>query len=224
MINVIEEIQEWGGRGRRHTERQHAWINVCRSFLTLDRSVRCHSIDFLHRIHTHAFSTPTERRVRDVINRNRRRPSWLLSKFSFRAREISTRLRQQGHSISFIRLRSTSTMRSIFVPAAAAIVVNLLVLAVVFVQSEHAVDSYRWTRSLPSLPDQDALQWLSTRSVGHRWYKQPSPDQPSEEIARAFKRLQLVNENGIEQFDSHPFDGFPMEVLYEIARQRSKKG
>jgi hypothetical protein len=111
-----------------------------------------------------------------------------------------SRLRQQGHSISFIRLRSTSTMRSIFVPAA---IVHLLVLAVVFLRSEHAAaDSYRWTRSLPSLPDQDALQWLSTRSTAHRWYKQPSPDQPSEENARTLKRLQLVNENGIEQFHS----------------------
>lgn len=65
----------------------------------------------------------------------------------------------------------------------------------------------------------EALQWLSTRSIPSRWspYSRFTP-----ETDRTWKRLRLLNENEISSYSSQAFEGFPMEVLYEMVRQSNQ--
>lgn len=101
-------------------------------------------------------------------------------------------------------------MRSIFVIT--------ITVFLVFVQMKH-VHSYRSKAKIPSISDTEASQWLSTRYAPRRWSQQYLINQPLDEINQSLNQLQLINDNGIRQYDTQSFDGIPMEVLYELSRQ-----
>ena len=86
-------------------------------------------------------------------------------------------------------------------------------------------DAQRLARTAPFiLNEEDASQWLSTRDVPRRWFQFYANDQPSDEIERDYRRLQLLNDNDQQPTFSQAFDGFPLEVLHEISRQRLANG
>lgn len=88
---------------------------------------------------------------------------------------------------------------------------------VVFVQSEQAnpTSSHRSKGKFPSVTEEEATQWLSTRNVPHRWRHQHA-NQPSNEIDQTLKQLQSLNDNGVRQFDTQSFEGVSMEVIFEM--------
>jgi hypothetical protein len=102
--------------------------------------------------------------------------------------------------------------RSIFI-----ITVLIGLVFVVFVQSEQAnsIPSHRSKAKFPSITDEEASQWLSTRSAPHRW-RHHHINQPSNEIDQTLKQLQSLNDNGIRQFDTQSFEGVSMEVIFEM--------
>jgi len=102
--------------------------------------------------------------------------------------------------------------RSIFI-----IAVLIGLVFIVFVQSEQAnpISSHRSKGNLPSIMDEEASQWLSTRNVPGRW-RHPHGNQQSNEIDQTLKQLQLLNDNGIRQYDTQSFEGVSMEVIFEM--------
>jgi hypothetical protein len=97
--------------------------------------------------------------------------------------------------------------RSIFI-----ITIIIGLIFVFFVQSEQAspVSSHQTKSKFPSINDEEASQWLSTRNVPRRWR------QPSHEIDQTLKRLQSISDNGVRQFDTQSFEGVQMEVIFEM--------
>lgn len=97
------------------------------------------------------------------------------------------------------------------------IAVLLGLIFAVFVQSErvHQVVAHSSKAKFPSMLDDEATQWLSTRNVPRRWRHQHS-NQVSNEIDQTLKQLQSVNDNGIRQFDTQSFEGVSMEVIFEM--------
>jgi hypothetical protein len=93
-----------------------------------------------------------------------------------------------------------------------------VITVIIFVHCEF-VDSYRSKTDIPSIMDTEASQWLSTRNMPRRWRQQSLTNQPSDEVDRFLKQLQLINDNGIRRSDSQAIDGVTMEVLYELNRQ-----
>jgi hypothetical protein len=98
-------------------------------------------------------------------------------------------------------------------------IITLLIglVLVVFVQSEQAnpIFSHHSKAKLPSIMEEEASQWLSTRNIPRRWHHQ-RVNQPSNEIDQTLKQLQALNDNGIRQFDTQSFEGVSMEVIFEM--------
>ena len=106
--------------------------------------------------------------------------------------------------------------RSIFI-----LIVHLALLFVVFVQSEqtNTISSQHLKDKFPSLLDEEATQWLSTRNIPRRWRHQHN-NQPSSEIDQTLKQLQTLNDNGNRQFSTQSFEGVSMEVIFEMVSKR----
>lgn len=102
--------------------------------------------------------------------------------------------------------------RSIFI-----ITVLIGLIFVVLIQSEQAnpILSRPLKVKLPSIIDQEASQWLSTRNIPRRWRHQRI-HHPSTEVDQTLKQLQSLNDNGIRQFDTQSFEGVSMEVIFEM--------
>lgn len=108
-----------------------------------------------------------------------------------------------------------------------ALIMIIVIVNVHFLVVVHSdqPQQQRLTRPVPFVLDgEDASQWLSTRDIPRRWFQFYLDDQASNEVERDYKRLQLLNDNGVQQMSSQAFEGFPMEVLHEIARQRLANG
>jgi len=103
-------------------------------------------------------------------------------------------------------------LRSIFI-----ITVLIGLVFVIFVHSEqpNSIPSHHSKAKFPSITDEEASQWLSTRSAPHRW-RHHHISQPSSEIDQTLKQLQLLSDNGIRQFDTQSFEGVSMEVIFEM--------
>jgi hypothetical protein len=88
---------------------------------------------------------------------------------------------------------------------------------IIFVQSEQTipVSSRHSKAKIPSIMDEEASQWLSTRTVPRRWHHQRL-NQGSNDIDQSLKQLQSLNGNGIRQFDTQSFEGVSMEVIFEM--------
>jgi len=95
--------------------------------------------------------------------------------------------------------------------------VLIALIFVVFVRSEPAnsVSSHQSKAKFPSMTDEEASQWLSTRNIPRRWRHQHI-NQPSTELDQTFKQLQSLNDNGVRQFDTQSFEGVSMEVIFEM--------
>jgi len=91
-----------------------------------------------------------------------------------------------------------------------------IVIVIVYVQNEYIDCSYQSKTKIPLIMNKEASQWLY---IPHRWSQQYSINQPSNEINQSLKKLERINENGIQQFDSQSIDSVSMEVLYELSRQ-----
>jgi len=110
--------------------------------------------------------------------------------------------------------------RSIFI-----ITVLIGLVFFIFVQSEQTnpISSYHSKAKFPSMTDEEATQWLSTRNVPPRWRHQYI-NQPSSDIDQTFKQLQSLNDNGIRQFDTQSFEGVSMEVIFEMVYKQQYNG
>jgi hypothetical protein len=107
--------------------------------------------------------------------------------------------------------------RSIFI-----ITVLIGLVFIVFVQSEQTnpISSHRPKSKFPSIPNEEAVQWLSTRNIPHRWRHQ-HVNQPSNEIDQTLKQLQSLNDNGVRQYDIQSFEGVAMEVIFEMVYKQN---
>jgi hypothetical protein len=92
------------------------------------------------------------------------------------------------------------------------IIVIAVIVIIAFVQS------YGLKMEIPSVANEEATQWLSTRDIPRRWRQQYSNNQLSDEFARTLYRLELHNENGVRQFDMKSIDGIEMETLHELRK------
>jgi len=90
----------------------------------------------------------------------------------------------------------------------------ILILIVFVIQNQR---SYQSKTNIPLIMNKEASQWLN---IPKRWHQQYSRNQPSYEIKQSLKQLELLNENGIHQFDTKSIDTVSMEVLYELSRHR----
>lgn len=97
--------------------------------------------------------------------------------------------------------------------------INILIalVFVIFVQSEqtNSVSSHRSKAKIPSIMDDEASQWLSTRHAPRRFHQQHL-NQPSSDFEQSLKQLQSLNDNGNRQFDTQSFEGVSMEVIFEM--------
>ena len=120
-------------------------------------------------------------------------------------------------SLSFLSARYRQKTFSMLVRSMSLLALLLGFISVVFVQSEraHQVLAHSSKAKFPSILDEEASQWLSTRNVPRRWHHQ-HPSQVSSEIDQTLKQLQAVNDNGIRQFDTQSFEGVSMEVIFEM--------
>ena len=103
-------------------------------------------------------------------------------------------------------------LRSIFF---VTILLGLLFLVFAQAQPSNSVPSRQPKAKFPSMIDEEASQWLSTRSVPRRW-RHPHINHPSNEVDQSLKQLQALNDNGIRQFDTQSFEGVSMEVIFEM--------
>jgi hypothetical protein len=103
--------------------------------------------------------------------------------------------------------------------------VLLGLIFVISVQSEqvNSISSHHSKSRFPSMMDEEASQWLSTRNLPHRWHHQRNK-QPSNEIDRTLKQLQALNDNGVRQFDTQSFEGVSMEVIFEMVYKQQNNG
>lgn len=62
----------------------------------------------------------------------------------------------------------------------------------------------------PFILNQQAKQWLNHP---HHW------QYSTNEIDNSLKQLELINENGVRQYDSQSIDSVSLEVFYELSRQ-----
>ena len=102
----------------------------------------------------------------------------------------------------------------------------IVLMCVIFVQSARAtsISSDQSKGNFPSMMDEEASQWLSTRHIPRRWQHQHQ-NQPSNEVDRTLKQLQSLNDNGVRQFDSQSFEGVSMEVIFEMVyKQQNNPG
>jgi hypothetical protein len=90
----------------------------------------------------------------------------------------------------------------------------VIVIVIVYVQNEYIDCSYQSKTKIPSIMNKEASQWLN---IPYRWSQQYSINQPSNEINQSLKKLERINENGIQQFDSQSIDSVSLEVLYELS-------
>ncbi|UJR25984.1 hypothetical protein I4U23_007332 [Adineta vaga] len=102
--------------------------------------------------------------------------------------------------------------RSVFI-----ITVLFGILALVFVQSEQAnLGTSRLAKpKFPAIIDEEASQWLSTRSIPRRWRYQHT-NHPSNDADQSLKQLHSLNDNGVRQYDTQSFEGVSMEVIFEM--------
>ncbi len=100
-----------------------------------------------------------------------------------------------------------------------------VLFGLIFVQMEHvnSMSTQQSKSSFPSIMDEEASQWLSTRNLPHRWHNQRMK-QPSNEIDQTLKQLQALNDNGVRQFDSQSFEGVSMEVIFEMVYKQHNNG
>jgi len=87
-----------------------------------------------------------------------------------------------------------------------------IIIVIVYIQNKY-IDCSK--PKIPLIMNKQASQWLN---IPHRWSQQYSLIQPSNEINQSLKQLELINENGIQQFDSQSIDSVSMEVFYELSR------
>ena len=104
-----------------------------------------------------------------------------------------------------------------FIRTISLIIALFAMIFIVIVQSERAsrLAELSSTEKFPSLMDEDALQWLSTRNVPRRW-QHPHGNQQTSEIDQTLQQLKQLNDNGVRQFDSQTFEGVSMEVIFEM--------
>jgi len=95
--------------------------------------------------------------------------------------------------------------------------INAFIIVLGFIQNEYIDCSYQSKTKIPSIMNTEASQWLN---IPRRWSQQYIINQSSNEINRSLQQLELLNENGIRQFDRQSIDGVPMEIFYELSRKR----
>ena len=106
-----------------------------------------------------------------------------------------------------------------FIRTVSLIIVLFAMILIVIVQSERtqqvASVASASKAKFPSLMDEEASQWLSTRNVPRRW-RHPHGNQQTSEADQTLQQLKQLNDNGVRQFDSQSFEGVSMEVIFEM--------
>lgn len=104
-----------------------------------------------------------------------------------------------------------------FIRTISSIIVLLAMIFIVIVQSERTqqVTGSSSKAKFPSLIDEEASQWLSTRNTARRW-RHPHGNQQTSETDQTLQQLKQLNDNGVRQFDSQTFEGVSMEVIFEM--------
>ncbi|CAF1615235.1 unnamed protein product [Adineta ricciae] len=95
------------------------------------------------------------------------------------------------------------------------LLLGLFSLLVVPSEQANPVASRQPKPKFPALIDEEASQWLSTRSLPRRWRYQ-NVNHPSADLDQSFKQLHSLYDNGVRQYDTQSFEGVSMEVIFEM--------